>query len=536
MDKSNRDSNLLSRFPLFLSYYFDFEIFQDYNPDDKYSNFNLFHKQKGFFTMEKFKNLNKSFINGEWTEGLSERRYDILNPFDNSIFSDISIATAGQLAETFEYAKEAQKEWAKTTPEERSEVILKAMEFLQNNKDEIVQIIAQETGGTLVKAGVELHLTLEILEEAATITNEIYQVREVPSAMEGKVNHIHRLPLGVISSISPFNFPMNLSMRTIAPAIALGNAVVHKPDIQVAFTGGNIIAAAFEYAGLPKGVLNVIQTDLTEIGDDMLTNPIPKLISFTGSTPVGRHIGEIAGRNLKRVALELGGNNPFIVLEDADIDRAVDAAIFGKFIHQGQICMCINRIIVHKDIYEEFLTKFVERAKALPYGNQLDPKTVVGPLVNERQLEKAVQFIEDAKQAGNVLALEGKRVGNVLTPTIFRDVKNTDAIAQTEMFSPIVSVIKAETDEDAIAIANDTEYGLSSAIFTTDIEKGERLGLQIDSGMTHINDQTVNDAPNVAFGGNKASGMGRFGNPWIVEEFTVTKWISLQTKYRQFPF
>lgn len=368
------------------------------------------------------------------------------------------------------------------------------------------------------------------------MVNEIYHVREIPSNIGGKVNHVYRLPLGVISSISPFNFPFNLSMRTIAPAIALGNSVVHKPDIQVGFTGGVVIAAAFEYAGLPKGVFNMILTDLEEIGDGMLTNPIPKLISFTGSTPVGRHIGEIAGKHLKRVALELGGNNPFIVLSDADVDRAVDAAIFGKFIHQGQICMCINRIIVHKDLYEQFISKFVERAKALPYGNPLDPKTVIGPLINERQLEKALGFIEEAKRDGANVALEGKRVGNILTPTVFRDVKNSDKIAQMEMFSPIVSIIPAETDEEAIEIANDTEYGLSSAIFTTDLEKGERFGLMIDSGMTHINDQSVNDAPNVPFGGNKMSGLGRFGNPWIVDEFTVTKWISLQTKYREFPF
>ncbi|WP_409305038.1 aldehyde dehydrogenase family protein [Peribacillus sp. SCS-155] len=486
--------------------------------------------------MVNFMNLNKSYINGEWTEGQTGRRYDILNPYDGSVINDMSIASLQQLEEAFVIAEKAQKEWAKTSAETRRDIILKALEFLKNNREEIVPLMSRETGGTLIKSNVELQLTIEILEEAATFVDEVYQVREISSAIEGKVNHIHRLPLGVISSISPFNFPMNLSMRTIAPAIALGNAVVHKPDIQVAYTGGNIIAAAFEYAGLPKGVLNVIQTDLTEIGDGMLTNPIPKLISFTGSTPVGRHIGEIAGRNLKRVALELGGNNPFIVLSDADVDRAVDAAIFGKYIHQGQICMCINRIIVHKDVYEEFLAKFVERAKALPYGDQLDPKTVVGPLVNERQAEKAEQFIEAAKNAGNTLALEGKRIGNVITPTIFRDVRNSDAIAQAEMFSPVVSIIQADSDEDAIDIANDTEYGLSSAVFTTDIERGEQLALQIDSGMTHVNDQTVNDAPNVAFGGNKASGMGRFGNPWIVEEFTVTKWVSIQSKYREFPF
>ncbi|WP_026695541.1 aldehyde dehydrogenase family protein [Peribacillus kribbensis] len=484
----------------------------------------------------KFISLNKSYINGEWTEGLSPRRYDILNPYDHSIITNVSLATSTQLEGAFETAKQVQKEWAKTSAEERRRILLKAAEYLNDNKADIVEMISRENGGSQIKANIEHHLTVEIIEEAANMTDEIYQVREVPSGMEGKINHIHRLPLGVISSISPFNFPMNLSMRTIAPAIALGNTVVHKPDVQVGYTGGIILAAAFEYAGLPKGVFNMILTDLEEIGDGMLDNPIPSLISFTGSTPVGQHIGAIAGKHLKRVALELGGNNPFIVLSDADIDQAVNAAIFGKYIHQGQICMCINRIIVHKDLYETFITKFVERAKSLPYGNPLDPSTVIGPLINDRQLEKVQGIIEEAKQAGVKLALEGERVGNILTPTIFRDVKSSDRIAQTEMFSPVVSIISADSDEEAIEIANDTIYGLSSAIFTSDLEKGERFGLQIDSGMTHINDQTVNDAPNVPFGGSKMSGMGKFGNPWIVEEFTFTKWISVQSKTRQYPF
>lgn len=486
--------------------------------------------------MANFKDLNKSFINGEWVEGLSTRRYDILNPYDNSVISNVSLATVKQLEETFEIAKQAQKDWGKTSSDTRRQVMVKVGEFLENHREEIIEMIARETGGSLIKATVEFQLTMEIVEASAKMVDEINQMHEVPSTIDGKVNHIHRLPLGVISSISPFNFPMNLSMRTIAPAIALGNAIVHKPDVQVGFAGGIFIAAAFEYAGLPKGIFNMILTDLEEIGDGMLTNPIPRLISFTGSTPVGKHIGAIAGQNLKRVALELGGNNPFVVLSDADVDRAVDAAIFGKYIHQGQICMAINRLIVHKDLYEDFTARFVERAKALPYGDQLDPKTVIGPLVNERQLEKVQKVIADAKAAGVNLALEGERVGNVLTPTIFRDVKNSDHIAQTELFSPVVSIIQAETDEEAIEIANDTMYGLSSAIFSSDLEKAERLGLQIDSGMTHINDQTVNDGTNVPFGGNKMSGLGRFGNPWIVEEFTVTKWISLQTTYREFPF
>ncbi|MDT8860748.1 aldehyde dehydrogenase family protein [Alkalihalobacillus sp. MEB130] len=486
--------------------------------------------------MQNFESFNKSFINGEWTEGKSHRTYDITNPFDDSLIMQVPLATKGQVVEAFEVAKEAQKAWGKSTVEERREVLHNAAEYLKENREEIVNVISRETGGTILKANVELHLTLEFLEESIKYADEINTVKEVPGHVDGKLNHIHRIPLGVVTSISPFNFPMNLSMRTIAPAIALGNSVVHKPDIQVGLSGGIILAKAFEHAGLPKGVLNVIMTDIEEIGDEMLTNPYSKLISFTGSTAVGRKIGEIAGRNLKRVALELGGNSPLIVLSDADVDRAVDAAVFGKFIHQGQICMIINRIIVHQDKHDEFVEKFVERAKALPYGDTSDPSTVIGPLVNKAQMVKALNFIGEAKREGATVALEGQRIGNVLTPFVFTNVNNSSKLAQSELFAPIATIIKAESDEQAIEFANDTEHGLSSAIFTSDLQRGEELALQVDAGMTHINDQTVNDAPYIPFGGNKASGLGRFGNPWVVEEFTVTKWVSVQTKYRQFAF
>jgi aldehyde dehydrogenase (NAD+) len=329
---------------------------------------------------------------------------------------------------------------------------------------------------------------------------------------------------------------MNLSLRSIVPAIALGNTVVHKADLQVGLTGGSIIARAFDYAGLPKGVFQSILTTPDEIKDEMLENPVIQLVAFTGSTGFGKHIGKVAGENLKRVALELGGNNPFIVLQDADVNKAVDAAIFGKFMHQGQICMCINRLIVHKDLYEDFANKFMERASKLPYGDQTKQDTVIGPLINEKQIEKVLELIEKAEKSGNKLGLRGKRIGNVLTPFVFVDVNNSDEIAQTELFSPVVSIIKAKSDDHAIELANDTIYGLSSAIFTSDLKKGEEYGLKIDSGMTHINDQTVNDASNIPFGGNKQSGLGRFGNPWIIDEFTKLKWISIQDKYREFPF
>lgn len=480
--------------------------------------------------------ITKSFINGQWVEGASERIYEDLNPFDHSPVASIAIATKAQLEEAYQAAKAAKSEWAANT-QLREDVLKNFIQYLQNHQEEIVNTLVLETGSSVLKSQVELHLTVGLLEETLKIVDSLGKVKTVDPTMPDKTNHVYRFPLGVVSTIAPFNFPLYLSIRSIAPALALGNTVVHKPDIQAGLSSGSVIAKALEESGIPAGVFNSILTDIEEIGDTMLEHPDVKLISFTGSTAVGRHIGRIAGGSFKRVALELGGNSPFIVLKDADVDQAVKAAIFGKFLHAGQICMAVNRFIVHEDVYEEFANKLVEHASKLPYGNPLDPTTIVGPLINQVQIDKAVKNIEKLKTAEGVdVLLEGQLVGNVLTPYVFGNVDNSSEVAQSELFAPIALLIKASSDDHAIELANDTEYGLSSAIFTTDLARGEELATRVEAGMTHVNDQTVNDLPNIPFGGVKASGVGRYGNPWIVDEFTETKWISVQEQERPFPF
>ncbi|MFP7226494.1 aldehyde dehydrogenase family protein, partial [Priestia filamentosa] len=406
--------------------------------------------------MNDFKNkYNKNYINGEWIDGDTERTEDIMNPYDNSVITSVKLASLQQVKDSFKIAEAKQKEWAHSPVNDRKAIFRKTAEFLQDNREDIIQIISQETGGTLLKSELELNLSIDVLKETFKYMDAVDEIIDIPSTIEGKRNRVYRQPLGVVSSISPFNFPMNLSLRSIVPAIALGNTVVHKADLQVGLTGGSIIVRAFDYAGLPKGVFQSILTTPDEIKDEMLENPVIQLIAFTGSTGFGKHIGKVAGENLKRVALELGGNNPFIVLQDADVNKAVDAAIFGKFMHQGQICMCINRLIVHKDLYEDFANKFMERASKLPYGDQTNRDTVIGPLINEKQIERVLELIEKAEKSGNKLGLRGKRIGNVLTPFVFVDVNNSDEIAQTELFSPVVSIIKAESDDHAIELAND---------------------------------------------------------------------------------
>lgn len=485
--------------------------------------------------MKKFLSLNRSYINGEWIQGDTSKVFIILNKYNDEVLAEVNIASKKQVEEAFKGAKKAQKTWGKDN-NLRKEVIEKAIKYFNDNKEEIIQLLIAESGSTVIKSELEFLSTVAVLNESLSMVDKIGKTNEGASFIPGKINESHRLPLGVISSIAPFNFPLYLSMRTIAPALALGNAVVHKADLQVGLVSGSIIAKAFEEAGIPAGVFQSIFTKSSEIGNLMIETPYSNFISFTGSTEVGREIGKIAGEHLKSVALELGGNGPFIVLDDADIDQAVNAAIFGKFLHQGQICMITNRIIVHENVYDEFVEKFVERARNLPYGDPSDPKVIVGPLINEGQLVKAMKNIEKAKNAGNKLVLGGERIGNIIVPTVFIDVKNDSELAQTELFAPIATIIKATSNDEAIEFANDTIYGLSSAIFSKDEDKAREYALDLKFGMTHINDQTVNDEPNVPFGGMRQSGVGRFGNPWIVEEFTETKWISVQKEKRQYPF
>ena len=468
-------------------------------------------------------------------EGNSKSTASILNPFDNSVITEVVLASKADVDEAYIAAKEAQKKWAETPKEERIQVIEKAMAILEENREEVVDILIRESGSSTLKANIEVQAAFGIMNEAKTFPNRMEPVK-ADSPVPGKENYIFRQAAGVVGIISPFNFPFHLSMRSIAPAIATGNAVVHKPDLQTAISGGAIIAKIFELAGLPKGVLNILITKSSEIGDRFIEHPIPRIISFTGSTPAGRKVGALAGQHLKRVALELGGNNPFIVLQDANLEQAVNAAAFGGFLHQGQICMSINRIFVHRSIHDEFVEKLVSKLSNLPYGDPKNPDVIIGPVINEQQITRIQNLIETAKKEGATVALEGKLVGSVLTPYVLINVTNNSTIAKEEIFGPALSVIAFDSEEEALELANDTEFGLSSAVFTTDLEKGITFARKVESGMTHINDQTVNDEATMPFGGEKASGLGRYNGEWALEEFTTIKWISVQKEERKYPF
>jgi aldehyde dehydrogenase (NAD+) len=292
----------------------------------------------------------------------------------------------------------------------------------------------------------------------------------------------------------------------------------------------------FEEAGLPAGVFNVVTGDNNVVGDYITSHPIPKMISFTGSTAVGKHIGKIAGEKLKKVALELGGSAPFVVLDDANVDNAVDSAIFGKFIHQGQICMSTNRIIVHESLIKEFTQKFVGRAKKLTYGDPKDKSTVIGPLIDRKSVEKVLKVIADSVAMGAKVETGNIADGNVLQPTILSGITIEMPIFNKEIFGPAVGIISFKTVDEAITLANDTEYGLSGAVHGGDIYKAMEVARRINTGMIHVNDQSVNDEPHLPFGGEKNSGLGRFGGNFILEEMTTVQLVTIQKEKRVYPF
>ncbi len=477
------------------------------------------------------------YIAGEWREGSTSRYFDSIDPYTGKTLATIKMADKNDLDAAFVKAKEAQVAWSAAMPSERAAVMRRAVEIFDARHDEIIDWLIHESGSTRIKAEIELGSARNITEEAATFPNRV-QGRILASNLPGMESRVYRKALGVVGVISPWNFPLHLSQRSVAPALALGNAVVLKPASDTPVTGGLIIAKIFEEAGLPAGVLSVVIGAGSDIGDAFVEHAVPSMISFTGSTPVGRGIGRIAGggEHLKRVALELGGNNAFVALADANVDDAVSAAIMGKFLHQGRICMAINRIIVEAPIYDEFVEKFVAHTKKLKYGNPSDGDTAIGPIINAKQLNGLKKKIELAKADGVEVLLEGEPKGNVMPPHIFAGVKPDMDIAHEEIFGPLVGIQKARDEAHALELANASTFGLSGAVYSGDLERGVEFAKRIVTGMTHVNDSSIADDANAPFGGEQNSGLGRFNGEWAIEEFTTDHWITVQRTPRQYPF
>ncbi|WP_020190037.1 aldehyde dehydrogenase family protein [Pseudomonas putida] len=484
-----------------------------------------------------YQDLHLQPIAGAWRAGNAGRTMTVTDPYTEETLVEIPMASHRDLDEAYACAAKAQPAWAALGPAARAAVMLRAAQIFDERKEELITWIVRESGSTLVKAHIEWASAKGITLEAASFPNRAHG-RLVQSNVPGKENRIYRAPLGVVGVISPWNFPLHLTQRSLAPALALGNAVVVKPASDTPVSGGLLLAKVFEEAGLPPGVLSVVIGSGAEIGDQFVTHRVPAFISFTGSTPIGQHIATLAGsgKYLKHVALELGGNNPFVVLADADLDEAVKAAAFGKFLHQGQICMAINRMIIEAPVYDSFVERFVEHVKTLELGDPSNPHTAIGPVINRKQFAGLQQKVDRAVREGARLVYAGESKGLVFAPHVFEGVTPEMELYYEEIFGPIASIVKARDAEHAIALANDTEFGLSAAIFTKDAERGAQLARQIHSGMAHVNDITVGDEPHAPFGGEKNSGLGRFNGDWAIETFTTTQWISVQTTARPYPF
>ena len=484
--------------------------------------------------MAKYSNWNKLFIGGEWKEG-SGKYESITNPYNDEELLKLRTGSKKDIDEAYRAAKKAQPAWEKVPAYQKIALLEKAARLFTERKEELIQMLIDESGSTRLKAGISVDSCVGDILEAAKypmmMRDEIFA-----SPIPDKENRAYYFPEGVVGIISPWNWPMYLSLRGVAPALAAGNGVVLKAASKTPISGGLAIAKIFEDAGFPKGILSVVVASKEEVGDYFYEHPIPRVISFTGSTQVGKRIGEYAGKNLKRVSLELGGNNAMIILDDADVEQAATAAAFGRYLHSGQICISTNRIIIDKKIYPQFIETFKKITSRVKVGDPNEPDTIIGPMISKRQIERAVKVLDACEKEGAKIEVRGKVEGPLMYPSIVVGVTTDMTIAKTEMFSPVALLMPVDGEEEAIRVANDSDVGLSGAVFSGSLERGISVAKRIESGMVHVNDQTIGVDAGAPFGGEKNSGFGRYcGAKWTIGDFTTVKWISVQKAPRPFP-
>jgi benzaldehyde dehydrogenase (NAD) len=471
-------------------------------------------------------------FNGEWIAP-SGGAYQVIEPATGATLGMMGRAGADDVARAADKAVEAQKAWARVSFSERARVLRRAGQLFEGN-NEVQQWIVRESGSIGPKAGFELHVAANECFEASALATRAYG--QVLRSEEPRLSFARRLPAGVVGVIAPFNVPLILSIRSVAPALALGNAVLLKPDPRTAVSGGVTLARVFEEAGLPPGTLHVLPGG-ADIGEAVVINPHVRVVSFTGSTAAGRAVGELAARYLKRVHLELGGNSALIVLDDADIDRAVSAGAWGSFFHQGQICMSASRHLVQDGIADRYVERLATTARQLPVGDPAVKEVALGPIIDERQRDKIHSFVTATVSSGARLAAGGSYDALFYQPTVLAEVRPGMAAYDNEIFGPVAPVIRFSTLDEAAALASGTEYGLSLGILTRDVMKGLELAERIPSGTVHINDQTINDEAVAPFGGVGASGTGsRLGGAdWNMDAFTETQWVTMRGEIAPYP-
>jgi aldehyde dehydrogenase (NAD+) len=473
------------------------------------------------------------FIDGQWVDAKSGETFDDFNPFNGELYAKVAKAGVEDAESAMAAAYAARKGWASTPAIDRAKILNKAAQLLEAKTQEFADVLIQEGGGSVGKAMFEIFQTVDLIETAAADGKRV--MGETFHYDPTKLSMTLRRPRGTVLAISPWNFPLVLSIYKVAYGLATGNTVVLKPASESPVIG-LMIGQLFEEAGLPAGALNVLTGPGSVLGDVLIDSPHCSFVAITGETVTGRHVAQRAAAQLKPYSLELGGKNPLIVLADADMEYAVKSAAFSAYLHQGEICMSTDRIIVEKPIAEAFGQGLAELASHLPVGDPSQPTTFIGPVISDEQVKKIDGHVKDAVAKGAKLLAGGKYEGRLYQPTLLADVTPDMKIYHEETFGPVASIIAVDNVEEALKVANDTSYGLSAGAITKDLEKAIFLGEGLEAGMVHINDGSVDADACCPFGGCKGSGHGREGGHYSVEELTELKWLTIQKTKRQLPF
>lgn len=459
---------------------------------------------------------------------------DIREPATGGTLGTAGVASVADVAAAAVRADALQAAWAEVSHEERSAVLRRAGELFEQYAEEIQGWIVRETGAIGSKAGLETHIAAQECFGAAALP--AHPTGLVLPSIDPRWSFARRRPAGVVSVISPFNFPLILSIRSVAPALALGNAVLLKPDPRTTMAGGICIVRVFEEAGLPAGLLQLLPGG-ADVGEAIVAAPEVRIVSFTGSTRAGRAVGALAGQHLKRAHLELGGNNALIVLPGADVAMAASAGAFGSFMHQGQICMTTGRHLVHESLHDEYVDALAAKADGLPVGNPATEQVALGPIIDEGQVARIDSLVRASVATGARLAAGGTHEGLFYRPTVLAEVHPTMPAYCEEVFGPVAPVVPFSTVDEAVALANESAYGLSLGILG-DVGLAMSVADAVRTGIVHINEQTVSDEANIPFGGTGDSGTGsRFGGPEAnIEAFTETQWLTVRSQIAPYPF
>ncbi|WP_216586715.1 aldehyde dehydrogenase family protein [Streptomyces brasiliscabiei] len=447
-------------------------------------------------------------------------------PATGERLAEVGVAGPADVARAAALAARAQRDWARTAPAERAEVLLRAARALRDHGDAVREWIVRESGGVPAKGDYEIAAGLSQLAQAAGTAS--LPLGEILSpSVPGRASHAWRVPLGVVGVINPWNAPLLFAMRALAPALALGNAVLLKPDPLTPVSGGVIVAQLFEEAGLPEGLLHVLPGGVGT-GEAVVADPRVAMVSFTGSVEAGRAVARAAGDGLKRVLLELGGKNSIVVLDDADVDAAAAAGALSAFGYQGQACVAAGRHLVHDDLVEPYTEALIAHARALRVGDPREDGVALGPVISERQAARIERIVRESVAAGARVLAGGDRDGLFCPPTVLDRVGRTMPAFREEIFGPVAPVLAFRTDAEAVEIANDTEYGLAAAVHSRSVPRATALAGQLRTGMVHINGVTAADAANAPFGGMGASGNGaRIGGTANLEQFTQWRWATM---------